>query len=308
MKSSYSISIPKPCHKNWAKMTPNEKGRFCQSCSKTVIDFTSMPKEQVEDYLALKNKKICGRFEVSQLEEIRIKIPQQLMKQQTSFYKLFRLALLITMGTTLLNCSDQNGNIKKINTIEIVDSLKTETKASIEIETTTIIKNDSIKCKTISKNNDSIAITVPKINNEIIEIMGDIVIEPPEIEDLPEEEIIIGYITINKPPELQNTPQNLSNSEKKTYLTHKINEIITANFNTDFGKKLNLTGKQRILTQFTIDTKGNVSHIKTKGTHQQLEDEARRVLKLLPQFIPGEQAGRKVSVAYSLPIVFMVED
>ena len=32
------ITIPKPCNKDWNSMSPNKKGRFCNSCSKTVID------------------------------------------------------------------------------------------------------------------------------------------------------------------------------------------------------------------------------------------------------------------------------
>ena len=60
--------------------------------------------------------------------------------------------------------------------------------------------------------------------------------------------------------------------------------------------------------QFTIDENGTVSNIKTRATHPQLEEEAKRVIKLLPQIIPGQQSGRKVGVVYSLPIVFIVED
>ena len=34
------ITIPTPCHENWNEMTPNEMGRHCTVCSKTVKDFT----------------------------------------------------------------------------------------------------------------------------------------------------------------------------------------------------------------------------------------------------------------------------
>ncbi len=36
------LSIPKPCHEDWAAMTPNEQGRHCAVCAKTVTDFTQM--------------------------------------------------------------------------------------------------------------------------------------------------------------------------------------------------------------------------------------------------------------------------
>ena len=307
MKTHYSISIPKPCHEDWSQMSPNEKGRFCQSCSKSVIDFTSMAKESIEDYLVSNNdKKICGRFKSTQLSTIRIKIPQQLLEQQPNFHKLFLLALLIAMGTTLFNCSDKNGTTKKIDTVEVINY--TKIKPLVNTSTIPEIKLDSSKCKTAPKKIDTIDINVPTLKGEIIEIMGDIQIEPPEIERVPEEDEIIGFMVVSQPPEFKDTPKNLTNAEKRAYMSNKINEIVTANFNTDIGKTLELEGKQRVRVQFTIDENGTVSNIKTRATHPRLEEEAKRVIKLLPQFIPGQQSGRKVGVVYSLPIVFIVED
>lgn len=41
------LIIPKPCHENWDEMTPNEKGRFCSICSKTVKDFTKLSDAEI---------------------------------------------------------------------------------------------------------------------------------------------------------------------------------------------------------------------------------------------------------------------
>ena len=43
------------------------------------------------------------------------------------------------------------------------------------------------------------------------------------------------------------------------------------------------------------------------AAHPDIEEEAVRVIKLLPDFIPGEHKGEKVIVSYSLPIMFQVE-
>lgn len=63
------ISIPKPCHEDWNKMNPNNEGKFCNSCSKTVVDFTKMSKEEIHTYFKQKSgENTCGHFYASQLE------------------------------------------------------------------------------------------------------------------------------------------------------------------------------------------------------------------------------------------------
>jgi len=62
------ISIPTPCHENWDNMQPTEKGRFCNACTKQVIDFSVMSDAQVLNYFAdLKNESVCGRAYPGQL-------------------------------------------------------------------------------------------------------------------------------------------------------------------------------------------------------------------------------------------------
>lgn len=61
------VTIPKPCHENLADMTPEEKGRFFQVCSKSVRDFTrSSDFDIMQDLSAQSN--ICGNFRVDQLD------------------------------------------------------------------------------------------------------------------------------------------------------------------------------------------------------------------------------------------------
>ncbi|WP_300599559.1 hypothetical protein [Niabella sp.] len=63
-----NISIPNPCHENWEQMQPEEKGRFCNACCKTVTDFTGMSPEAIGTYLKnYRSQQICGRFMASQL-------------------------------------------------------------------------------------------------------------------------------------------------------------------------------------------------------------------------------------------------
>lgn len=122
METKYKIEIPKPCSENWEKMTPSESGRFCGTCMKNVVDFTNWNTSEIQHYLVEnQGKKVCGRFNQKQLSSITIQIPEQVLFSQVQFHKIFLLALLITMGTTLLSCSDKNGEKQKIEKVEIVD-------------------------------------------------------------------------------------------------------------------------------------------------------------------------------------------
>ena len=61
------ISIPTPCHESWDSMDVTERGAFCHSCQKEVIDFSAMTDREVIEYLE-KHKTGCGRFRQDQLD------------------------------------------------------------------------------------------------------------------------------------------------------------------------------------------------------------------------------------------------
>lgn len=96
-------------------------------------------------------------------------------------------------------------------------------------------------------------------------------------------------------------------SDLSACMNRMIQEHVADNFNKDLGKELGLEGLQRIMVMFAIDENGDVGIIQVRGTHEELMKEARRVVELLPQFIPGEHNGEKVRVSYTLPINFEVE-
>jgi len=132
MKNYFSISIPDPCHENWNKMTPKAKGRFCDSCAKTVIDFTQMETFEIQSFISdNRENRICGHFKQTQLDSINLRIPLHVIERPKSFYKAFLLALFVTMGTSLMSCTNKHGETRKIDSVEVVDSLS---KQVIEID------------------------------------------------------------------------------------------------------------------------------------------------------------------------------
>lgn len=66
-KKRIAYHIPEPCHESWEQMTPVEKGRFCSSCTKPVIDFTRMTDLQVQGFMNQATGSVCGRMSITQL-------------------------------------------------------------------------------------------------------------------------------------------------------------------------------------------------------------------------------------------------
>lgn len=97
-----------------------------------------------------------------------------------------------------------------------------------------------------------------------------------------------------------------NNAERMACMSEKLTKLIQKKFNTGLASDLGLSGVQRIQVQFKIDTKGNVTDIRTRSPYSKLEKEAERVMNLLPVMTPGMQRNTPVSVIYNLPIAFNV--
>lgn len=64
----------------------------------------------------------------------------------------------------------------------------------------------------------------------------------------------------------------------------------------------------RVICQFVVDSKGNVHSPKiVKSVSPELDQEAIRVIKLMPKWKPGMQRGQKVSVKYTIPVTFRLQ-
>lgn len=98
------------------------------------------------------------------------------------------------------------------------------------------------------------------------------------------------------------------NPNLKNCMSKKVQQYVAENFQTNLASKLNLTGRQRISVQYKVDKNGYVVDVDARGPHPVLEREAKRVIRLLPTMKPGTQRGNTVEVAYSLPIIFEVEE
>jgi hypothetical protein len=88
------LSIHEPCNQAWDAMTETEKGRFCNSCSKTVVDFTSMSDAQLINYfLEQKNQQVCGRLMSDQLDTVLS--PAEPVRKRFGYWKYIAASALL---------------------------------------------------------------------------------------------------------------------------------------------------------------------------------------------------------------------
>jgi periplasmic protein TonB len=74
----------------------------------------------------------------------------------------------------------------------------------------------------------------------------------------------------------------------------------------EIAKENNIQGK--VIMRFCVTSKGTVDQVSvTRGVDPSLDEEAIRVIKLLPLFKPGKQGGKPVNVWYSIPISFQLK-
>ncbi|VXB20671.1 putative TonB [Flavobacterium sp. 9AF] len=282
-----NISIPKPCHENWEKMLPDEKGKFCQSCSKIVFDFTKSNTEEITTVFENnRTEKICGRFRTDQLENLKIEIPETVLYNQTSFRKIFLLALFVVMGTTLFSCKNYNNNYQTLGEVVVVED--------------TMYSKDDTTQKNGKQNNDTIKQKKCSFSNKDNLLNEPDAIEPPTV---------TGDIIMGKPalPEYE----TLLEQSRSYYDLHEVTKKpIFQDNNTDFSHFIqnnvtlpdSLNNSEVVLSSFIVDSLGFIKDITIhRGKNNDLNNEIVSVLKRSPKWNPGEINNKKVNVKMYYP-------
>jgi protein TonB len=79
--------------------------------------------------------------------------------------------------------------------------------------------------------------------------------------------------------------------------------------NIDFPAAAASTGIQgTVYVYFIVEKDGSISNIKTvRGIGGGCDEEAERVISMLPKWKPGEQRGKPVRVSFNIPVIFKLK-
>jgi hypothetical protein len=120
MAKKLQLTITEPCHENWDGMTPVEKGKFCGSCQKQVVDFSNMNDRQVAEFFKKPSTgSVCGRFMTDQLDR-PIEIPRKRIPWVKYFFQIALPAFLISIKAS---ASKTQGEVK-VNKISGKDTTR----------------------------------------------------------------------------------------------------------------------------------------------------------------------------------------
>lgn len=135
MQQPIQLSIPEPCHQDWNKMTPNDQGRFCTSCSKTVVDFSTMSDAALMQYFEnLKDSNVCGRVYTDQLERSIQPVAKPRKKIFVYWQYLLAFVMMIAKGQMAkAQGAMKSGEVKMNKTLGDTILLPTQSPISNEI-------------------------------------------------------------------------------------------------------------------------------------------------------------------------------
>lgn len=196
----FKIHIPEPCHEDWNKMTPNKQGAFCKVCTKTVVDFSAKTDDEIQKYLHENiDKKICGRFKLTQIEAPKTEETPRLKIEKPKFefpgflipvltpFRTCAMSLMIFASAALMSCGNSSGggagdDERLAGTIALVDSTyeipDTRIQGGISIKqatdsTCTIKKDDDLFLGEVAPNYNQQTDTVKTDTTETM-IKGDV--------------------------------------------------------------------------------------------------------------------------------------
>ena len=128
MAKKIQLNIPEPCHEDWDGMTPVEKGKFCGSCQKQVIDFSNMSDRELAQFFKKPSTgSVCGRFMTDQLER-DLDIPKKRIPWLRYFFTMAIPAFFLSLKSVASKTQGQiRVNKSGIDTSgkRIYDDLKT---------------------------------------------------------------------------------------------------------------------------------------------------------------------------------------
>ena len=178
-------------------MQPEEKGRHCAACQKTVVDFTAMSDAEVVAYMSRAGSNICGRFAPDQLGR-KLEEPAPLKRSRWLGWQLVLTGALLTADG-----SRELTSVKGMIDIERVEEKPTMGKPVPKIVADTL---EETKIDTVECHGEEMGIVMVVPDTAILGKMG-----------IPVKDTMLAKGTIvadTKPPTIDSSRVSVADTEK----------------------------------------------------------------------------------------------
>lgn len=238
------------------------------------------------------------------------KNPKSDVSRNSSIYFAVGLALMLLLTNLAINYKTYDKAVLDLGKVNMDNQIEEEIPITEQLltpppppppppsipEVIEIVEDDKVVEETVIKSTET-------SQEEKIVKVEQVVVK--EVED---DNIEIPFSVIENVPVFPGCEKEKTNDAKRQCMSDKISDFVNKKFNTELAGELGLSGKQRISVMFKIDKNGDITNVMARAPHPGLEKEAKRVIALLPKMQPGKQRGKAVTVPYSLPILFQVQD
>ena len=156
---------------------------------------------------------------------------------------------------------------------------------------------------------EAIKTTLVKETDEVIPATFPVLVPPPmpipSTKNEPDEELFFVVEEMPRFPGCED--KSMTKEEKKACAESRMLKYIYGKINyPDIARELGIEGV--VLVQFVIEKDGSANKFKVaKSPGGGLAEETLRVLRTMPQWIPGKQRDRPVRVQFSLPVKYRLK-
>lgn len=300
------IQIPHPCHEDWNSMSIGLRSRHCSSCSKDVMDFTQMRREEIIEYLLThSSNNTCGRIRKDQVdfgeEEIIVAVRQYVAQNPKTNRAFFVLALGALLAAGCQNNPTPQADTPSTQHISIpTDSSSFSDTISERIDTSTVESQTTASVAPLPV--DSVEVIACGPEPEIGEVilgeveMGDVIVEPtPPLPDSLLTDSARRLLPIVLFPEVQ--------AEFKGGVDSLFQYINTQLVLPDSVVSNGIEG--RLYVQFIIEFDGAVSHVeivRDQIQNRELQENIEKMMLSMPKWKPAEYMGKPVNSRFVVPI------
>ncbi len=234
---------------------------------------------------------LLGKDALNQLDEISKLMQNDTLTQYT-----------IDVYTKIENDQDQNLNLSKTIAKSVKDyfvskgvtASRLETKGNGEIYQGSSIKN-------FLSDKDASRIVIQLFKGDLEEYRNREKLEQEKSQIVEEKPEPIPLASVSESPIYKGCVGD--NNELKKCFIDSVNKLIDKKFNEEVAQDLGLEkGSKKISVKIIIDTNGNISEVLVRSPHQNIENEVKRVMALIPNMRPGRHEGKTVEISYFFQI------